>query len=404
MEFSQLGLDRDLLQALDDSFAFESPTACQEAAVGPLLEGQPLILQAMTGSGKTMAYLLPLWQRIAQSDEGVLLILAPSQELAMQLVRTARALGKTYPQDMPVAALVGAGNIRHQIEALKEKPRILIGTPGRVMDLFEQKKINGQVIQAWVLDEADALWQEDQGAHLQALQKKLLRDVQKVAVSASYAPQTMSWLQDAWPQAQVIRSQEAVVLNPDIRHFFLRTSPRDRFDHLRRLLAATAGSQSLIFLNRPDDIDRLVDRLAYHHYPALALHAQMKDRDRQKAFRLMATGQADLLVATDVMARGIDLPGIDQVLHLDFPLSPLSYVHRAGRTGRAGRPGSSVAFASLDNEAALRIYERDLGIAFEEIHLHQGQVYLGPAPEKPAPKPKKKPAKGRPRSPKRRKS
>lgn len=382
MTFDHLGLNLDLVQALDNAFAFESPTACQEAAIGPILQGRSLLLQAMTGSGKTMAYLLPLWQTLAEDDDSAILILAPSQELAMQLVRTARALGKTFPQAMPIAALVGAGNIRHQIESLKDKPRILIGTPGRVMDLFNQKKINGQVIRAWVLDEADALWQEDQGKHLATLQKKLLRDVQKIAVSASYSPQAREWFAQSWPEADLLASEEAVILNPNIHHFLLRTSLRDRFDQVRRLLAATAGSQSLIFLNRPEDIDRLVDRLHYHNYPALGLHAQMKDTDRQDAVRQMALGQASILVATDVMARGMDLPGIDQVLQLDFPLSPLSYVHRAGRTGRAGRPGSSVAFVTPANEAAIRIYERDLGIAFDEIHLAQGQVFLGPPPQK----------------------
>lgn len=393
--FQELGITKEFFRGLGKAFDIHTPTDCQTDAIPILLEGKDLILQAMTGSGKTLAYLLPLMQQCnpAVSDQQ-LLVVAPSQELAMQIVQTARDLNATLARPFRIAAVSGSGNIRYQLDALKKQPQILIGTPGRVHDLFERRKINGNTIRAVVMDEVDALLVNDKGRSMRLLLRNLLRDVQIVGASASISTQARNWLDEHVPEAVRVQSENEAILNPDIRHFMIRCEQREKFGWLRKLLAATTDSQSLIFLNQPDDIETLTDRLHHHSYPAVSLYAGMKKEERKQVLTAVRRGLEPILISSDLSARGLDIPTIEQVLHLDFPLSPLAYVHRAGRTGRAGQSGASVVFLAPEEEAVLRIYERDLGITFEEIHIAQGGVHLGPAPRKEPPAAKlSKPAK-----------
>lgn len=382
--FQELGISKAYIHSLETAFAIHTPTPCQAAAIPLLLDGHSLILQAMTGSGKTLAYLLPLMQQCdpASSDQQ-LLITAPSQELAMQIVQTARDINATLDHPFRIVAISGSGNIRYQLEAFKSQPQILIGTPGRIHDLFDRKKIKGTTLRAFVMDEVDALLANDKGRSMRLIQRNLLRDVQTVGVSASLSRETRHWLEEHVPQAKRLQSENEAALNPDIRHFMIRCEQRQKFNWLRKLLAATSDSQSLIFLNQPDDISALATRLHHHRYPAVALYADMPKETRKQVLSAVRQGLEPVLISTDLSARGLDIPNIEQVIHLDFPPSPLAYVHRAGRTGRAGQPGSSVAFISPAEDAVLRIYERDLGITFEEIYLAEGSVFLGPSPKKP---------------------
>lgn len=390
--FNDLGIHPALTQALDDAFAIDEPSPCQRAAIPLLLNKESLILQAMTGSGKTLAYLLPLLQLAdPNSKQQQVLILSPSQELTMQIVQTTRALNKMLPTPFAILPLTGSGNIRYQLEGFKKHPQILIGTPGRVLDLCQRKKIKGQDIQALVLDESDAILDNDGGRIAEDILKSLNKELQIIAVSASLSENTRTWFSKQLPDAKELISDEAVVLNPDIRHFMLRCERRQKFDLLRRLLAALGDSKNLIFVNKPDDIEILVERLHYHHYSASAFYSDLPKDVRQKVLSAMRTGEESTLVSSDLSARGLDIANLDHVIQINFPISPLAYVHRAGRTGRAGNPGASLSLIAPEEEAIVRIYERDLGITFEEIHLAEGEVRWGAPKEKRTNKQTKKP-------------
>ena len=337
-----------LTTALEESFNITEPMPVQTASFPLITRGRNLALQSRTGSGKTLAYLLPLLAKLTPGESGnKLLIVAPTQELAVQIGHVVRDLNAALDTPYSLALIGGGANINHQLEKLKKHPQILVG-----------------------------------GRQLVAIQKALRRSTQTIACSASIDENARQWLAAHIADAEFLISDSEAALNPNIGHFFLRCEQRKRFDFLRKALAAMDG-KTLIFLNGDDEITQLQDRLAYHHIEAGVLSAEMKKLDRQKSLETFRHGFDGILISSDLAARGLDIPDIDQVINLDFPHDPLTYVHRAGRTGRGNADGATLSFVSDSDEAAIRIYARDLGIQFEEVHFAGGAIVLGPAPEKP---------------------
>lgn len=379
--FKDLGADDNLIVALETAFQITDPMPIQEAAWEPLASGRSAIISERTGSGKTLAYLLPLLQRLDPDlRANQLLIVSPTQELALQIGGVLEDLHKEWPQFNHETAIGGA-NIRYQIDRLKGKPAIVVGTPGRLLELFDRRKLNGQTIRAVVFDEVDELL-SDGGKGVGFLQKALLRDVQQVAVSASPRDKTAAFFAAAGVHMETISAHDDL-LNPNIEHYRLATGADRKFDQLRRLLHALSDAgRTLVFLNQPDQIERTAERLVHHDLPAVALHADMTKHDRADAMQAFRFGTANILVTSDVAARGLDFPDVSQVVHLDFPLDPLTYVHRAGRTARGDAHGASIVVADEKDSAPLRIYARDLGVRFEDMHVAGGLCYRGPAPEK----------------------
>lgn len=376
-------LPQALTTALEESFNITEPMPVQTASFPLISEGRNLVLQSRTGSGKTLAYLLPLLAKLTPGESGnKLLVVAPTQELAVQIGHVVRDLNAALDTPYSLALIGGGANINHQLEKLKKHPQILVGTPGRILELFDRRKINGQTIEAVVFDEVDALLAQEGGRQLAAIQKALRKSTQTIACSASIDESARQWLAAHIADAEFLISNSEAALNPNIGHFFLRCEQRKRFDFLRKALAAMDG-KTLIFLNGDDEITQLQDRLAYHHIEAGVLSAEMKKLDRQKSLETFRHGFDGILISSDLAARGLDIPDIDQVINLDFPHDPLTYVHRAGRTGRGNADGATLSFVSDSDEAAIRIYARDLGIQFEEVHFASGAIVLGPAPEKP---------------------
>lgn len=373
--------DAALDTAACNAFGITGPTDIQQEAIPRILDGRNVILGSPTGTGKTLAYLLPLLCRVDPTlKANQLLIVSPTQELAVQIAHVLRALNDQLAQPYPTVLASGGANIRYQLEALKAKPAVLVGTPGRLLELFNMHRINGQTIRAVVFDEIDAICEHDQGQAYTAIKKALLRDCQTLAASASMDASTKALLQQSLPEADWL-GQGSAALNPNIDHLVLYCEARKKFDHLRQALAAFDG-QLLIFLNGEDDIRRLQDRLAYHHIEADTLYADMKKADRAETLRRFRAGLSTVLIASDLGARGLDVPGIDLVINMDFPRDPQTYVHRAGRTARGRASGYALSFAAPQDSAAIRIYSRDLGIDFHEVHFAQGALVAGPAPQK----------------------
>lgn len=390
-------LPSPLQTALREAFHIENPMPVQTASYPLIAEGRNLVMQSRTGSGKTLAYLLPLLDKLTPGENGnKLLVVAPTQELAVQIGHVIRDLNAKLDTAYSLALIGGGANINHQLEKLKSKPQILVGTPGRILELFDRRKINGQTIDAVVFDEIDALLDQEGGRSIAAIQKALRKTTQTIACSASIDTDARNWLAEHITDAEFLVADSEAALNPNIGHFFLRCEARKKFDNLRHALAAMDG-KTLIFLNGEDEIAHLQDRLAYHHIEAGTLSADMKKLERQKALEEFRQGFDGILISSDLSARGLDIADIDQVINLDFPHDPLTYVHRAGRTGRGNADGAALSFIADNEEAVLRIYQRDLGITFTEVHFAGGALVAGPAPEKPA---KKRAAQSTPHKPK----
>lgn len=374
-------LPEALRKALEAAFEITEPMPVQEASYPLIAAGKNVVLQSRTGSGKTLAYLLPFLAKMTPGESGNrLLVVAPTQELAVQIANIIRAINAKLEGGYSIALCGGGANINHQIDKLKGRPAIIVGTPGRLLELFDRLKINGQTIEAVIFDEVDAIIAQEKGSLMKHIQKKLLKSVQVVAVSASISMEAQQLLRGAIENAEFLIANEEAALNPNIGHFILRCEARKKFDNLRRAIAAMDG-KTLVFINGDDEITHLQDRLAYHHTEAWALSADMKKLDRQHALESFRKCVQGVLISSDLSARGLDIDDIDQVINMDFPHDPLTYVHRVGRTGRGNADGAALSFVSDSDEAAIRIYKRDLGIEFTEVHFAGGAVVAG-APEK----------------------
>ena len=374
-------LPEALRKALEAAFEITEPMPVQEASYPLIAAGKNVVLQSRTGSGKTLAYLLPFLAKMIPGESGNrLLVVAPTQELAVQIANIIRAINAKLEGGYSIALCGGGANINHQIDKLKGRPAIIVGTPGRLLELFDRRKINGQTIEAVIFDEVDAIIAQEKGSLMKHIQKKLLKSVQVVAVSASISMEAQQLLRGAIENAEFLIANEEAALNPNIGHFILRCEARKKFDNLRRAIAAMDG-KTLVFINGDDEITHLQDRLAYHHTEAWALSADMKKLDRQHALESFRKCVEGVLISSDLSARGLDIDDIDQVINMDFPHDPLTYVHRVGRTGRGNAEGAALSFVSDSDEAAIRIYKRDLGVEFTEVHFAGGAVVAG-APEK----------------------
>ena len=378
--FSQL--PAPLQAALAKAFDIHEPLQAQADSFASIFEGRDVVLQSRTGSGKTLAYLLPLMAKLTPGENtNRLLIVAPTQELAVQIANVIRALNAALEVPYSLALIGGGANIHHQIDKLKKHPAILVGTPGRILELFDRHKINGQTIEAVVFDEVDAIMEQEHGRLMSYIKKALRKSTQTIAVSASISMEIQHLLRRNMSEAEFLLANEEAALNPNIQHFILRCEQRKKFDILRRALHAMDG-KTLIFINGDDDILHLQDRLAYHHIEAEALSADMKKLQRQHALESFRNGFEGTLISSDLSARGLDIDDIDQVINMDFPHDPLTYVHRVGRTGRGLADGAALSFVSDKDEAAIRIYKRDLGITFTEVHFADGAIVIGPDPRK----------------------
>ncbi len=386
--YSLLGHDA-MTQALARQAILE-PTEIQKKTIPLLLAGRDVIGQSRTGSGKTLAYLCPLLLRIAPDARQLqALILAPTHELVMQIYHVAQQLIRDSGLDVRCQSVIGEANLRNQIARLKEKPQMLIGTPGRVLDLIRKRKLNCQTIRFLVLDEADNLLDNTNAETVRAILKSTLHTRQLAAFSATATDHTVELLKKEMHDPVLVRVEESQRINPNIEHFYLVCEQRDKFEQLRKLLHAleAVSNRVLIFMNDGPEQDFLVSKLNYHKVQTYGLHSTVFKAERQKAMEAFRRGSIRVLVSSDLAARGLDIPAITHVINLDFPASPTEYLHRAGRCARGERAGQCYSIVNPRELAALRIYQREFDIRIAPVHLARGNILPGAVKERPrAPK------------------
>jgi len=383
MTFQNLLQHEALTQALAKQNITE-PTDIQAQVIPHMLEGRDVIGQAHTGSGKTLAYLCPILMRIDPSaKQAQALILAPTHELVMQIYRLAVQLSNDAALDIKCMSIIGEANINNQITKLKEKPQLIVGTPGRVLDLIKKKKINCQTIRTVIIDEMDNLLDNTNQQTMQDIIKSMLRDRQLAAFSATASAHTLDLLKQHMHDPAMIVSKAEVKMNPNIEHFYLIGEQRDKFVLLRKLLHALdeEAQRILIFMNDGPELDFLVDKLNYHKIRTYSLHGIVDKEERQKAMDEFRRGKIKILVSSDLAARGLDIPDITHVINMDFPAEPNEYIHRSGRTARGERTGQCYSLVNPKELAALRIYQREFEIEVQPVHLVKGKILSGATKE-----------------------
>ena len=375
--FEQLGLSQSLNLGLSKQ-SITTPTDIQTQAIPPLLNNEDVIGQAFTGSGKTLAYLCPLFMKIhCDRKEMQGLILAPTHELVIQIHNQIKLLAENSQMPVTSLAIIGEANIKNQMAKLKEKPHIIVGTPGRIWDLIQKRKINGQTVKTIVIDEVDNLLDNTNRNTVLSIIKSTQRDRQLCAFSASTSANTMSILNEQMRLPKIIKVMAQAKMNPNIEHYYIVGEQRDKFELLRKLINAASPTRALVFLNEGERIDLLADKLNYHHLKTFALHGSVPKEERKKAMEDFRKGNIHILVSSDLAARGLDIPDITHIINMDFPVDANEYIHRAGRTARGEQKGQCYSIVNPSELAALRIYQREFAIDIKPVHLVKGKILPG---------------------------
>ncbi|EJF00565.1 DEAD/DEAH box helicase [Liquorilactobacillus mali] len=348
---------------------FTKPTLIQEQVYEPLKEGKSVLGLAPTGSGKTLAYLLPLLEQVDKAQGVQLVIVAPSQELAAQITEVARQWAKLV--DLTVLSLIGGANVKRQIEKLKKAPEVVIGTPGRMLELAENKKLKLHNVKAFVFDEADDLLTEQTLVACRSLLNHAPGIVQLAFFSATKSDifdQLHQWF---GTEVEVFDVRAEDQTQGEVEHFLVETPVRKRIDTLRKLSNLEKFS-ALVFFKKVTEIENAADKLKYLGVKVAVLEGQQRQVEREKALRQLRKGEISLLLTTDVAARGLDIVGLPAVINYDLPKDSNTYIHRVGRTGRMGASGIVI---NLGNDHDLRNF-RQL-VQSENYELHFGTVYRG---------------------------
>lgn len=349
------------------------PTAVQKAVWGPFNAGRDLVVQSGTGTGKTLAYLLPLFQKVDPVRKDLqALILVPTQELAVQILRVMESLAAGGP--VRPMALLGGVSLPRQLEQLKAKPHLAVGTPGRVLELLEKKKITGHHLATVVLDEADRLLDDANAATVRAILKTTLKTRQTTLFSASVPASAQAAARDLLRDPAVLRLEAEAPVPAAIAHWRFTAELQEKADLLRKLIHALQPGRTIVFLNKPDQGENLAARLVHHGLAAAALHGTQGSQDRKAALEAFHKGTVTVLVASDLAARGLHIDGVTHIVHFDIPENPLDYQHRCGRTGRAGQSGLSLALSTEYELGRLREAEKAFGIRIEPKVIRQGTI------------------------------
>jgi len=349
-------------------------TPVQLAVWEPFSKGRDLVVQSATGTGKTLAYLAPLFQRLDTSGKNLqALILVPTQELAVQIHR--EMVGLSPGTGVRSLLLMGGVNVSRQVEMLKEKPHVAVGTPGRVLELLEKKKITGHYLITVVLDEADRLFDPAILPTLRSILKTTLKTRQTTLFSASIPAAAEAAAREFLNEPLVLRLDARTPIPAGIAHWWFGVEGREKADFLRKVVHSLDPARTLVFLNKPDHIETLAAKLRHHGIRAESLHGTLFKADRQRALVSFTQGAVKLLVASDLAARGLHIDGVTHIVHFDIPDEPLDYQHRCGRTGRAGSAGVSIALADEVEQGRLTSFEKAFGITIQAKGLRQGTLY-----------------------------
>jgi len=370
MSFNELGLSKPLLKAISDS-GYTEPTSIQSAAIGPVLSGKDLMASAQTGTGKTAAFTLPLLEKLGQRDNtGThprVLVITPTRELAAQIEASANTYGKhTTLQSL---AVFGGVKIGPQIKKLRQGIDILIATPGRLLDLSQQGAVNLKQVEVLVLDEADRMLDMGFIPDIRRIQKLLPDSKQTLMFSATYSPEIRKLAHDYLSNPVEINVTPKNAAAHTVEQVLHPVDKRRKSELLQHLVQLNSWSQALVFSKTKHGANKLTRDLAKTGVRAAAIHGNKSQAQRTKALEDFKRGKVEILVATDIASRGIDISELPMVINFDLPHVPEDYVHRIGRTGRAGTTGNAISLVCADEAKQLRDIERVIKKPLERVEI-----------------------------------
>ena len=358
LSFADLGLSDSLLKTLAD-IGYESPSPIQAECIPVLLEGRDLIGQAQTGTGKTAAFALPLMEQIdLKISKPQALVLTPTRELAIQVAEALQSYAKNLP-GFHVLPIYGGQSYTIQLKQLSRGAHIIVGTPGRVMDHIERKTLNLDNLKTMVLDEADEMLRMGFIDDVEWILERTPAQHQTALFSATMPEQIRRVAQKYLVDPREIKIKSATATVAAIRQVYWQVSGMHKLDALTRILEVEDNfDAAIIFVRTKNSTVELADKLSARGYAAAALNGDLNQQMRERVIEQLKSGALDIVVATDVAARGIDVPRVSHVVNYDIPYDTEAYVHRIGRTGRAGRTGNAILFVAPREVSMLRSIER----------------------------------------------
>lgn len=373
--FNELNINNSIVVGLEKQ-NITIPTGIQETAIPFALENKDIIAEAHTGTGKTLAFLIPIFEKInVEKREMQAIILAPTHELVVQIESQIKLLSTNSGINVTSLSIMGESNIEKQIKKLKEvKPHIIVGSPGRILDLIKKKKITAHTIKTIVLDEADNLLSKNKPVIIKDIIKSTMKDRQLMFFSASINKETLNLAKTLVKDVEIIKIENKSEINPKIEHICILVSLRDRFENLRKLLAAEQPQRAIVFVNNNTDLRQINEKLQYHKVKSTAIYGNASKEERQRALDAFRRGKCNVLVSSDLSARGLDIPEVSHIISLDFPVNPDEYLHRAGRTARGNNSGVSVCLITNKDIKILQSYEKAFDIEFTVKKLYGGKL------------------------------
>lgn len=355
--FKDLDISGQVLKAISE-IGYEQPTPIQAQAIPVLLNGEDVLGLAQTGTGKTAAFGIPLIEKINPSLKSPqAIVLCPTRELAIQVAEDLTHLAK-YTKDIRILAIYGGQSIDRQLRSLKSGVNVIIGTPGRIQDHLDRGSLDLSHINLVVLDEADEMLNMGFRESIEDILTSVPEMRQTVLFSATMAPAILKLTKRFQNNPVEVKIQHKELTVPLIEQIYVETRERDKLEVLCRFIDLYQFKLTLIFCNTKRQVDNLVEHLNARGYIADALHGDMRQNVRDKVMKKFKTGNIDILIATDVAARGLDVDDIDAVINYDFPQDEEYYVHRIGRTGRAGKKGISISFVTANEIYKLKDIKR----------------------------------------------
>lgn len=369
MRFNELNLSREVLQAIEE-MGFVNPSEVQEGTIPEILDGHDLLAQAQTGTGKTASFGIPMIEKIVDNNYESLqaLVLVPTRELARQVSEELQKLAK-HKKFIKILAIYGGADMGKQLRELNRGASIVVGTPGRIMDHMKRKTIDLSDLKFLVLDEADEMFDMGFRNDMKTIIEKTNDDRQTLFFSATFDNEIkeFSKLYQNNPKKVIIEKKELTA--EKIKQYYLELNRNMKTEILNRLILIHKPKKSIIFCNTKRMVENLEEEIAQKGYKVDSLHGDMRQSSRDNVMKKFRNGTIDVLIATDVAARGLDVSDIDIVFNYDLPQQAEYYVHRIGRTARAGKKGLSFTFVTSRDYPKFREIEKYANIKMERIDL-----------------------------------
>ena len=353
--FSELNISESTIRSVK-RMGFEEATPIQEGTIQFAMAGRDVLGQAQTGTGKTAAFGIPLIEKIDPKNPNVqALVIAPTRELAIQVSEELYKIG--YDKRVKLLSVYGGQEIGRQIRALKNKPQIIVGTPGRIQDHINRRTLKLEDVQTLVLDEADEMLNMGFIDDINAILENVPEERQTLLFSATMPPAIRKIAETFMKNPEIVKIQAKELTMENIEQFFVKSTEREKFDILSNLIDVQKPELAIIFGRTKRRVDELSQALTQRGHSAEGIHGDLSQAKRMSVLRQFKENKIQILVATDVAARGLDISGVTHVYNFDIPQDPESYVHRIGRTGRAGKSGLAVTFVTPREMGYLRIVE-----------------------------------------------